>query len=424
MSSFYGGRPGNSFVIVTTYRSVADMIESFKKGPNYTAVHYDEYVMINPVDKSNEDNGKIYRRGYDYTNENGGAEYIGCIAGPSGAPGNPPDIIFTTAAGVEEAAQEAQATGEVETINYTITNDSLMPGYVPGITPINNNKIIWKKYVATNITGDRKTMYIGFKIPYPVFNFSATTKEPYKTDSQIYDENAATATKIDNPDNPFYNNWQLGIPKGIKGDSLNELRVQAASSLVDSYAGKTDDLDAIEDGKKRDILTYTTKNYDAHKSGDISSAKYLADYNVIDEVALINGDLIVKYTHKDNTVFPNVFKRIAAGRVEGLNWTGVGELIDEGTAGTFKTVQFTVPLTNPIDDDVASIAPTAGNLLAANQYNNININGLSINNTDITQTLFGLSFVVTTHIPSDETVSQEFINVSLSSLTLAFINGV
>jgi len=73
MYSFYGGRPGNSFVIITTYRSISDMVANFKKGPDYTAVHYDEYVMINTVNKNDPDNGKIYRRGYDFKNDMGGA---------------------------------------------------------------------------------------------------------------------------------------------------------------------------------------------------------------------------------------------------------------------------------------------------------------------------------------------------------------
>ena len=71
MYSFYGGRPGNSFIIVTTYKSVADMVKEFKKGPNCTAVHYDQHVMINTVNKNDKDNGKIYRRGYDFNNEMG-----------------------------------------------------------------------------------------------------------------------------------------------------------------------------------------------------------------------------------------------------------------------------------------------------------------------------------------------------------------
>jgi len=84
MYSFYGGRPGNSFIIITTFRSVDDMITQFKKGPGYTAVHYDEYVMINTVNKNDKTNGSIYKRGYNFNNNMGGAEYIGTIVGPAG----------------------------------------------------------------------------------------------------------------------------------------------------------------------------------------------------------------------------------------------------------------------------------------------------------------------------------------------------
>lgn len=64
MYSFYGGRPGNSFVIITTFKSVNDMVIAFKKGPEYKTVHYDEYVMINTDNKNNLENGRLYRRGY------------------------------------------------------------------------------------------------------------------------------------------------------------------------------------------------------------------------------------------------------------------------------------------------------------------------------------------------------------------------
>jgi hypothetical protein len=40
--------------------------------------------MINTPNKNDPDNGKIYRRGYDFTNELGGAQYIGTIVGPAG----------------------------------------------------------------------------------------------------------------------------------------------------------------------------------------------------------------------------------------------------------------------------------------------------------------------------------------------------
>jgi len=84
MYSFYGGRPGAAFVIVKTFPSIADMIAAFQQGSNYIDVHYDEYVLINTQDRNDKDNGKLYRRGYDFSNTMGGAEYIGRIVGPAG----------------------------------------------------------------------------------------------------------------------------------------------------------------------------------------------------------------------------------------------------------------------------------------------------------------------------------------------------
>lgn len=82
MSSFYGGRPGNPFSIVATFGSVNAMVTQFRKGPNYVAVHYDEHVSIS---SSDSDNGNVYRRGYNYTNNMGGAELVGnLLKGSSG----------------------------------------------------------------------------------------------------------------------------------------------------------------------------------------------------------------------------------------------------------------------------------------------------------------------------------------------------
>lgn len=88
MSSFYGGRPGNSFDIVATFSSVNAMVTQFKKGPNYTAVHYDEHVVIATTNSSDSANGNVYKRGYNYTNNMGGAELVGNILSGAGASNN------------------------------------------------------------------------------------------------------------------------------------------------------------------------------------------------------------------------------------------------------------------------------------------------------------------------------------------------
>ena len=77
MSSFYGGRQGNSFSIVAVFPSKQAMIQEFKKGSD-SVVHFDEYVAIIGDSTYPEENGNIYRRGYKYTdNSTGGAELIG-----------------------------------------------------------------------------------------------------------------------------------------------------------------------------------------------------------------------------------------------------------------------------------------------------------------------------------------------------------
>ena len=53
--SFYGGRQGNSFVLVKSYPDVPSMVTDFKKGNNFSQVKYDEYVIINAYNKRMKD---------------------------------------------------------------------------------------------------------------------------------------------------------------------------------------------------------------------------------------------------------------------------------------------------------------------------------------------------------------------------------
>ena len=66
MNSFYGGRRGASFVIAKNYVDVLSMTKDFSLGNDFTEVKFDEYVLINNPYKNHPDNGKIFRRGYDY----------------------------------------------------------------------------------------------------------------------------------------------------------------------------------------------------------------------------------------------------------------------------------------------------------------------------------------------------------------------
>ena len=106
MNSFYGGKQGHSFIISKTYATIQEMVTSFGKNNSNCPVSFGEYVLINTVNKSNPENGQIFRRGYDYNSSRkivtyqptygganpyesyeilaNGAEYIGTIVGPSG----------------------------------------------------------------------------------------------------------------------------------------------------------------------------------------------------------------------------------------------------------------------------------------------------------------------------------------------------
>ena len=105
MNSFYGGKQGSSFIIAQTYTTIQEMLDDFGKNNRSCAVNFDEYVLINTVNKNNPENGQVFRRGYDYNSSRkiktyqptygpnpyetievpaNGAIYIGTIVGPAG----------------------------------------------------------------------------------------------------------------------------------------------------------------------------------------------------------------------------------------------------------------------------------------------------------------------------------------------------
>lgn len=298
MYSFYGGKPGNSFIIITTYRSINDMVSNFRLGSNYTAVHYDQHVMINTVNKNDPDNGKIYRRGYDFTNEMGGAQYIGTIVGPSGMA---PMLEMTTVTNVKtkhglQGYDERYTTG-----TYSINNSSLVPGRTQNGTY--NDSISWACCSIRNENDEDCTAYIGFTFPYMVIDYEINSVEPYSSLGQYTD--TSSITRIDDKKHPFFEKWHIDIPKGIKGDSFKNLQVQVADSTIEEYEGQADDIN-----NNREVLVYQYYNYDSLKTGDPKKI-YLGDYNMIDDVLIgQDGTITIKYNHDDDEVFNKLIKWI------------------------------------------------------------------------------------------------------------------
>ena len=349
MYSFYGGRPGNSFVIVTTYRSVADMVTRFKEGPSYSPVHYDEHVMINTVNKNDPDNGKIYRRGYQFTNDMGGAIYIGTIVGPSGkAPllemGTIQEVRSKQAS---EGYDERRTSGQ-----YTLTEGNLVPGKTN--SGAYNDAITWECCSVRNENDEDATAYIGFSFPYTVIDYETSSVEPYAGGKYA---DTSSAVRMDVGNHPFYEKWHINVPKGIKGDALKNFRVITASSNVQSYDGQDDDVE-----NNRQILVYDYYNYDNKQNGQPKTL-YLGDYNMIEDISIADdGTINISYSHDNDIHWAKKLKWIKTVNLD----TSTGQLKitynhttdASGNATTYSTYLDWINSVNIADDGTVTFGHT------------------------------------------------------------------
>ena len=260
--SFYGGRKGTSFVIVKSYPDIISMVQDFIKGPDFSEVKYDEYVLINTYNKTHPDNGKIFRRGRDYNSNReisgrrayrdaahtdeikgktatiedyqtayyseeidiiaGGAQYIGTIVGP---PGRAPHLSMLS----YDEVRDRQAQQGYSTIrnsgSFSLPAGDLLPGkYVENDVIKYNDEIKWCSVSVRNPNNDTSDAFIGFQIPYPVIDFVTEKVSSYNEQGEVID--SSKAERIDTGEyHPFYEKWKLSIPQGVKGDALKKLRV-------------------------------------------------------------------------------------------------------------------------------------------------------------------------------------------------------
>lgn len=311
--SFYGGRRGASFVITGRFASIQDMTNKFSQGSNYSVINYDEYVIIDTVNKNDPDNGKIFRRGYDSQGDLGGAQYVGQIVGPSGLA---PQVEMTT-------IDEVKNMQEQEGFEYRHSEGEYAPtvNLVPGKEGSKfNDSIKWACCSVRDINNKDTTAYVGFTFPYTVIEYTAHSVDPY------YHRNNQTANfvnenlvdRVDDKSHPFFEKWNISIPKGIKGDTLKNFRIISASGSdgVSAYTGQDNDRQGKQqstfDGadRTRKIAVYDYYHYDKDGTGEPVSL-YLGDYNMISDVAVDNdGTIRIAYTHNDDSVWRNKFKWI------------------------------------------------------------------------------------------------------------------
>jgi hypothetical protein len=146
LESFYGGRPGITPVIKGQFATITEMDAAFAQGDSYTKIWYNELCLIDPKNKNNADNGKLFRRtlkGAGDTGEAKCAEYLGRIVGASGA--NPAlivsnlDTIENLQLSLGDGARVVYPTDESGSIG---TGNSLPDSYPLISANTNNNMLV------------------------------------------------------------------------------------------------------------------------------------------------------------------------------------------------------------------------------------------------------------------------------------------
>lgn len=353
------------------------MVQCFEQGAiTANIVNYGEYVIIDTPDKNNPDNGKVYRRGLNYqkseTNPLAGAEYIGQIVGPQG---DSPELEI-------DNYDASGNTGE-----YAV-KDGLVPGaavqYENGQVRVSDfeDTIKYSWITLRDEFGNIYSCRIGFQFPYFVLALTAESVSPYYNRSNNGKDfvNQNLIVKTDDGQHPYFAQWHVSIPKGIKGDDSNNLNIapsyakQNVAYYIDAecteYSGLLGQETAVDfshpnydpdkdtvpvaiegspntyyvkkenDNLHRDVLIYKETNYDINPEGD---SKYIniGDYNVIKKVTLSEtGILTVTYTHDDPKDLENALRWIY------ITTDAEGNIIDNGIKleddGTIKIIYNTV----------------------------------------------------------------------------------
>ena len=285
--SFYGGQKGQSFEIVKSYSSVAEMLSDF--GSVSCSVGYGQYVFIDSTDSTN---AQIYRRGTNISINNG-AEYIGQIRGSSGGEGS-----IITSASIGLFPYDKITGTDIQEGEFTIDNNSLVPGKTDEDNY--NDTIKYKTKKVTDENGNVETQ-IGLSIPYSVIEFDTQFIEDYNN----FDIN--NALKLDEEEShPFYQKWHLQLPPGIKGDSIKNIKViipKAGDMIYDAdtkqlYSDLNDDI-----LNKQEIFIYELVDYMSDKAGT-STKYYLGKYSQIKDVIVDeNGTITFIYNQNKQDSF-------------------------------------------------------------------------------------------------------------------------
>ena len=300
MDSLYGGKPGLSFVLKESFPSISKMIEAFEKGDGHTATWYGEYCIIDTPNKNHQDNGKIYRRGVSYTTANGArvdtSECVGQIVGPSSGT---PSFCLNSFSVDENGNYElpSQAGVKEESVSVKIGN-STVTGYIRKSSGSEDAAITFKSgspkeeenkatYTWQNIRVDaddknESNSWFGVQLEIPTLTqeWEAKSISAYSSKPSIETERP----------NKFYQTTTIGIPKGIQGISVTDLKVEESPSSENiKYYAAQDIFDAIKDG-----------------SFQIGEIEKLSPFNFIEGCYYLTG-AITSYQEENSVEYKVVF---------------------------------------------------------------------------------------------------------------------
>ncbi len=406
MDSLYGGKQGQSFVLRGRFTSVQDMVNEFSKGASYTDVWYGEYVIIDTPNKNDADNGRIYQRGLNYDNaDTGGAIEVGQVVGPSSGtpymqllPRKNLDTIKAAYGGEdtpvaytrfpldanEDGKADLNEDGTVATTNVSTSRigelsfdldmdkdgsvdydkSSLVPGYYfdPKTEKETFNDSI--KYTWLNVRKDNATedswFYVGFQIPYLVQEFETKEISPYDEDGNLVTKDKSvtidSTNKANNAYHPYYQHLTLGIPKGIKGDTIRNLRVVTLTNNVGKiYSDGSDPSNLtiytesaiVVNDKTGEVFFDETKTYtdfsdnkqvyvyDFYWYDNVQAPKayaiYVADYKDVRDITIAeDGTITVTYKNNDTQVLDKCVRWMNSVAINGDNGLMHVEMNNDG----------------------------------------------------------------------------------------------
>ena len=188
------------------------MIQCFKKGgDSVDIVNYGEYVIIDTLSKDNPNNGKVYRRGLNYINDMGGAEYIGQIVGPSG---ETPEFKVDKYADFTDPSRKG---------TYTAVAGDIVPGY-DEVNDVYNDEIKYAWASVRDENGRVESYQIGFVFPYAIDQIIGRQRSPYDSQGVPIPADEELIERIDDGTHPYFRKWRVNIPYGFKGDSYSEFK--------------------------------------------------------------------------------------------------------------------------------------------------------------------------------------------------------